>query len=382
MLWSLAPQDKFPEVFNALAARSGADLTHARDFFPANTEQKVTEMKRWLQDQGVRDFEKVSLYAEALEGATITSIETVAAQILQQRNPQTMKQAIIRGIPRKAVLKPTHAQARLQGQSFQLGDRVVMVTDSGSVPLSAKGTVVGLTGTSIEVVFDVPFIGGVTLGDRCSAYKGQVVAPTAVLNVTNPQFAQMVGGSAPPQPPPSLRGRGSAPPTNGRLTRGRGFAPALVPRRGAQAGHTTFFNSGPQLTPTAGPAVQVLRPSRGAFANDYRGAASGRAAKAPTPSRAQTLQAALGQTGSEPGGAPSRNGFVPQDMTRVPPPPALTAERGSGRGRGRASRGGGANGSRGGGVNGPRRGEGSSGRGRGRSSETQNRPQPPRAVVS
>lgn len=173
----MTEQTKFPEIFNALAARSGADLTHARDFFPSNTEARVSEMKRWLQDKGVRDFEKVSLYAEALEAGVVSEIEAIATRILQQRNPQTMKQAIIRGLPRKAALKPSHAQARLQGQSFHLGDRIVMVSDSGSVPLSAKGTVIGITSTSVEVVFDVPFIGGGTLGDRhvkVASLSGQV----------------------------------------------------------------------------------------------------------------------------------------------------------------------------------------------------------------
>ena len=41
-----------------------------------------------------------------------------------------------------------------------------MVQDSGGVPLSVKGAVIGLNAKSIDVVWDVPFMSGVTLGDR------------------------------------------------------------------------------------------------------------------------------------------------------------------------------------------------------------------------
>jgi len=41
-----------------------------------------------------------------------------------------------------------------------------MVQDSGAVPLCAKGVVVGLNNTSIDVLWDVPFVSGTDLGGR------------------------------------------------------------------------------------------------------------------------------------------------------------------------------------------------------------------------
>ena len=41
-----------------------------------------------------------------------------------------------------------------------------MVQDSGGVPLSVKGVVVGLNANSMDVVWDVPFMSGITLGNR------------------------------------------------------------------------------------------------------------------------------------------------------------------------------------------------------------------------
>jgi hypothetical protein len=93
-------------------------------------------------------------------------IERLADSFSKNKLPQSIKKAIVKGIPRQAVLKPAHAVYRLQNQHFALGDRVTMVRDSGSVPLSIKGVVIGLNAKSMDVVWDVPFISGVTLGDR------------------------------------------------------------------------------------------------------------------------------------------------------------------------------------------------------------------------
>lgn len=41
-----------------------------------------------------------------------------------------------------------------------------MVQDSGGVPLSVKGVVIGLNAKSMDVIWDVAFMAGTTLGDR------------------------------------------------------------------------------------------------------------------------------------------------------------------------------------------------------------------------
>lgn len=93
-------------------------------------------------------------------------IEKLADSFYKNKTPAAYKKAIVKGIPRQAVLKPGHAVYRLQNQHFALGDRVTMVQDSGGVPLSVKGVVIGLNSKSIDVVWDVPFMSGVTLSDR------------------------------------------------------------------------------------------------------------------------------------------------------------------------------------------------------------------------
>ena len=96
----------------------------------------------------------------------MTEIEKFADACIANKSAAAIKKAIVKGIPRQAVLKPSHAVYRLQNQRFALGDRVTMVQDSGGVPLSVKGVVIGLNGNSMDVVWDVHFMSGVTLGDR------------------------------------------------------------------------------------------------------------------------------------------------------------------------------------------------------------------------
>lgn len=118
------------------------------------------------------------------------------------RSPSNYKRAMVKNVPRRAVVKPEHAVYRLQNQRFDLGDRVVMVQESGSVPLAARGVVIGLNTKNIDVVWDVPFISGTTLNNRCSQYRGSTIEFNACLNLTNRQFTSTVNSSAQPPPPP------------------------------------------------------------------------------------------------------------------------------------------------------------------------------------
>ena len=130
-----------------------------------------------------------------------------------------MKKVIVNSIPRQAVLKPAHAVYRLQNQWFDVGDRVVMVKDSGSVPLSIKGVVIGINAKTLDVVWDVSFMSGSTLGrrydpsklfdgrnrrltlySRCSQYRGATVEYHSCLNLSYPQ---VVASTDPFKPQPS-----------------------------------------------------------------------------------------------------------------------------------------------------------------------------------
>lgn len=60
---------------------------------------------------------------------------------------------------------------------------------SGGVPLGMKGVVVGISSKDIDIIWDRPFMGGETLGGRCSEYRGSIAPFSTCLNLTRPQFA-------------------------------------------------------------------------------------------------------------------------------------------------------------------------------------------------
>ncbi|KAF8055536.1 exonuclease II, partial [Lyophyllum atratum] len=205
---------KFPEIFRCLDM-SGDAMAEAADVLPgADSDGRVREIKGWLKSKGVRDFEPVSLFCDQLTKDTVAEIEKLADSFTANKSSSGIKKAIVKGIPRQAVLKPSHAVYRLQNQAFALGDRVTMVQDSGGVPLSVKGVVIGLNAKSMDVVWDVPFMSGVTLGDRCSQYRGLTVEFNTCLNLTNPQFVTSTNPKAPPPPQnPAFRPRFGPHPT-------------------------------------------------------------------------------------------------------------------------------------------------------------------------
>ncbi|KZT01419.1 uncharacterized protein LAESUDRAFT_664014 [Laetiporus sulphureus 93-53] len=197
-------KNKYPEVFRSLNRNSDAML-HAGDVFTEedDADAKVKEVKAWLNSKGVRDFEPVSLFCDQLKKDTVKEIEELADTVTKNKSVSAIKKAIVKGIPRQAVLKPSHAIYRLQNQHFVLGDRVTMVQDSGSVPLSIKGVVVGMNAKSMDIVWDAPFMAGTTLGDRCSRYRGATVEFTSCLNLTDPQFVTSTNPKDPKQQKPT-----------------------------------------------------------------------------------------------------------------------------------------------------------------------------------
>jgi Xrn1 SH3-like domain/Exoribonuclease 1 Domain-3 len=127
----------------------------------------------------------VSVEADQLDADTIKKIEAAVASLAaNQVDPYRPKR--VNGVPRHALLHPTHAEGRLQGQAFALGDRVVYVQNSGKVDIAMRGTVVGINTATLDVLFDAPIMSGSTLGGRCSENRGSIVPKSSVLNLTNP----------------------------------------------------------------------------------------------------------------------------------------------------------------------------------------------------
>ncbi|KAI8802810.1 XRN 5'-3' exonuclease N-terminus-domain-containing protein [Cladochytrium replicatum] len=158
-------RNRFPDFFAGLERREKGDFYEDLDFYPEDTvNEKINEMKDFLKTAGVKDFEKVGIESKGLTKDYVVQIEAAMDNILA--SAPAVEYKVVANVPRRAVLKPAHARHRLSNQSFDLGERVVHVTDVGSVPLGAKGTIIAIDGHILDVIFDHTFLAGSNLDGR------------------------------------------------------------------------------------------------------------------------------------------------------------------------------------------------------------------------
>ncbi|KAK0626615.1 XRN 5'-3' exonuclease N-terminus-domain-containing protein [Immersiella caudata] len=340
---------KFPDFFAGVKRNPSGNELSEKDLWsdPAVASARVKEIGAWLKTLKTNSMERVPLDAEQLDSNVVSRLAQEADNLKINEIPQ--KSTRMNGVPRNALLRPQDAEHRLGNQDFFLGDRVVYVAKTGKVPIAFKGTVVGISRTPtaklLDVVFDVTFMSGTTLGERCPPFRGQTVPATAILNLTR---RQVVAGSkatmARQAVSPSvttLTAHGNFTMSNGKQYRD---APAPAPlqggwrgalngggrgRGGGQRGSLNLMHSSMVYRPS--PHQPQLDPNgqgyAGARSGGSRGNGRGRG-QYDTPGADDVAQPVYGA---------------------VPPPSNLDAPRG-GRGRGRGGRG---------------RGEGRGGRGRG-----------------
>jgi hypothetical protein len=137
-------------------------------------------------------------------------IEKTIDKILKRRANADQETITVNNIPRHNILKPQHSKYRLGKQGFALGDRIICTVDDSAVPLGIRGTIVGIEGEILDVLFDYPNAVFGNLDRRCSEKRGMSVRKDTCINVTNqqspasnvpvqsrstqPQYAQKEGG--------------------------------------------------------------------------------------------------------------------------------------------------------------------------------------------
>ncbi|KAK8203560.1 exonuclease II Exo2 [Zalaria obscura] len=361
---------KFPEFIAGMIRNPQGDLFNDTDFYPPEVaKEKMKEIGQWLKSVETKSFERVPLEAEQMDSDTVMAIEQAADANSAQFTEVEGKR--MKGVPRKALLKPSDAEQRIGGQRFTLGDRVVYVQDSGRVPIASRGTVVGITRTArttlLDVVFDSTFMSGTSLGERCSPFRGSTVPSTSVLNLTDKQCIASTGNEKPtasPVTPLVAGGYGAPMGITGQGQLREAPAPPMLQSgyRNAATGHQANGYAGRGgrgrggFANGAGPHHQTLPihggPPRGApngFGGHGGRGMNGHAPNGvPNRGRGGATAGAGNKAGytvidnSDPteGVVKNNPGFRPQSYTNVPPPAGLNDKGGrGGRGRGFVPRG-------------------------------------------
>ena len=347
----------FPQFIARIQQYPRGDGFAATDFYPEDQAMtKIKEIQAWLKTIESKSFEKVPLDAEQLDSEVVMKIERAADEYAQKEPAPTMKK--MAGVPRNALLKPADAEQRLGNQTFTLGERIMYTQDSGKVPIAARGTVVGLTRTArqtlLDVVFDIAFMGGTSLNDRCSPFRGSTIPTSSVLNLSHRQLE--VGSRASDARRPNPNARAAAPNGYG-MPVGSGRRDQLIPAhaplplrgsfRGAVAGPpngrggAARGRGGPNRVPNGN--AETL-PFRAQPSNGVRGRGNGpvrgqRGGIPPPNSQGYTPF----DNGPDAGAVQNNPDFRPKQQNSVPPPPNLDAtpraRGGRGAGRGGMTRG-------------------------------------------
>lgn len=352
----------FPEFIAGIQRNPQGNVFDATDFYPAATaKSKIKEIQNWLKSVESKNFEKVPLEAAQLDSDMVKQIEQAADQAVQHGPVVEGKK--IKGVPRNALLKPSDAEHRLGNQRFSVGDRLVYAQDSGRVPIATRGTVVGMTrtprATLLDVVFDVTFMSGTSLGERCSPFRGSTVPVSSVLNLTERQVIAGTKADVGHKPPSSVQslaanayglptgpnGQGQLVPANtpaplrgsfrGALSaRQNGTRGAVTSRGGGRGGpgYNTVLNGQQQGLPNrSAPAIQHDGPrGRGFSPNGSTQRGRGNVGSQPIN---RNGYGPIDRDGSDEGIIRNNPQFRPQSYSNVPPPANLDV-RGRGRGRG------------------------------------------------
>ncbi|KAI8367771.1 XRN 5'-3' exonuclease N-terminus-domain-containing protein [Blakeslea trispora] len=182
----------FPEFVTLLKHQKGSAMLNIDDFnWTSDGQAAVRQMKDWIHEKKIDQLTRASFDTEELDDAYCHKIEESAVKYHEKYESLDFKKVVIRGAPRKVLLKPADAEVRLNFQTFSLGDRVVYVCDSGFVPLGNKGTVVGVQEKMVEVIFDTTFMSGTSLGGRCSAFRGISLPYSNLINTSNPSHKNL-----------------------------------------------------------------------------------------------------------------------------------------------------------------------------------------------
>jgi 5'-3' exoribonuclease 1 len=320
----------FPDFFAGVKRNPSGNELNETDLWadPAVASKRVKEIGAWLKTLRTNDLEKVPLDAEQLDSDVVMELAEAADKLQLSQLDQEAKK--MKGVPRNALMRPADAEHRLGNQHFSLGDRVVYVAASGKVPIAVRGTVVGISRTAtaklLDVVFDITFMSGTTLSQRCPGFRGQTVPSTTVLNLSHRQVVAGSKATIARQPvTPSvttLTAHGGYTAPNGKRYQD---AAAPPPLQGTWRGALNGGNRGRGNDPQRGSLN--LQPSHLV----YR----------PGPQNGHAQQDQNGQARRGRGGGPqgNRGGNGQTSYHAVPPPANLDAQRGGRGGRGRGGRG-------------------------------------------
>jgi len=178
---------KFPEVFEILDNSPDSSNLRGSKYIDLGS-QLIADIKDWLKSLEIAKLPLLPSSSEVMSKEEIADVE----QNLRRNQVDTQEEEVL-VVPRELLLfgdehekqrnKTNLARIQSLKETVCLKHRVVNISATGPVPFGFHGTVVGIHGTELDVVFDEPFPAGTDLHHRCPAYRGKTLHRNTVLKI-------------------------------------------------------------------------------------------------------------------------------------------------------------------------------------------------------
>lgn len=178
---------KCPRLFERLAQNVTNDIFQEEDLFDKGTDE-LKDTVEWLKAE-LHGMESRACGMDVVEADLVQQIEEEVEKYF--KSEETGKTVLLQVKPQLLYKPGLHLRSVPPDPNSQnrLFDRIRCVRSGFSVPLGAKGTIIGIRkgsdpiDTMYDVLFDQPFMGGLTL-NGCSAFRGYRVAATDFVNIS------------------------------------------------------------------------------------------------------------------------------------------------------------------------------------------------------
>ncbi|XP_070510791.1 5'-3' exoribonuclease 1 isoform X2 [Cardiocondyla obscurior] len=179
---------KCPKLFERLAKNVTNDIFQEEDLFDKGSDELMDTVK-WLKAE-LHGLESRPCGMDVIETDLIKQLEEEVEKFLEAE--QTTAKTVYLQVKPQLLYKPgLHLRSvppDLNSQN-RLFDRIRSVRSGFSVPLGSKGTIIGirngsnLIDTTYDVLFDKPFMGGLTL-NGCSQFRGYRLTTVDFINIS------------------------------------------------------------------------------------------------------------------------------------------------------------------------------------------------------
>jgi hypothetical protein len=184
--------EKFSEIFVASGGKSA--VTKLKQIFKAEGPAEVAKVKEilaWIESLPISQLPYVEMGFDSLDSRVIDMLNDQRYKIQTDYNHVQLK------VKQMESFKPYMIFAERfpywsspfssrQSRDFKVGDRVINMNSTmrAYVPFGARGLVIGRTEDKVMVMFDNQFVGGNELYGQCQNYRGYMIEPNHLINVT------------------------------------------------------------------------------------------------------------------------------------------------------------------------------------------------------